>query len=990
MMLAVSPTMTLKNTFANHHVTELSLHPSALAEGSPPPSSASCSNCVIANITVNTGPAGIAYDNQNGDVYVADEGGGLWGINGSTNSVIASPGAGNDPFDVAYDPVNGYLYVVDQGSDSVMVFNGSTNTAVVSSIPVVSIPQCDAYDPADGDIYVAGNGAPSISVINATSNTVTATISMQSGFHPEGPQCITYDNQYREVYVADQNHGVIWIIQGSVVSGQLAMLPVAWGIGYDSLNNEVYVTGVNGNAVYAINPNGGKVTTIGVSGWPDEVAIDTDNGYAYVTDQNSNNVTVIDGATNKVVIPSISMPNIPTGIGYDWSNNEIYVSRWGGDKVAVIATSATPVTLTSVTVTPPSASLPTGGSATFVATPGCSGGTCPAGTTFSWFTSSALGKLNTTTGSGVTFTANNVTGGDTLFVNASLNGITKQAGPVPINITTSVPTLASVSVTPTSVSIPAGTTQNFSATPTCSGGPCPSGTSYVWTLNNSLGSVNPTTGASTTFTAGPTAGSIALKVTATLNGISKQSVAPVTITASSVLTSVTVTPSSPSVTVNGTQGFTATPTCTSMCPGNVAYLWTLNNTLGSVNPTTGSTTTFTAGLTAGAVRLTVTASLNGVTKLANATVTIAPTVPVLSSVSVSPTSITTGVGNSTSFTAHPNCTGGACPSGATYSWALNNTAMGSLSPTTGATETFTAGTTAGSVILYATAYLNGHQATGLAIISITKGIVPTLTGLTLTPSPTALVQVGKSMTFNATPSCSVSPCPSGIVYTWVLNNTLGNLSSTSGLSVVFTAGTSAGATSLTVTAQLNSGSKTATSDVTISSSAVPVITGVTITPGSATVQVNQGQRFTANATCSPGPCPSSTTYTWTLNNSLGNMSPSTGTSTQFTAGSSSGSVTLRVNATFNGKTVISSVVITISQQPTVPPTHSASPSSFLGLPGYDGYILLVAIVAAVAVALVVTLKRRKKTEVNPSPSTGYQGYPESPGYSQQYQYPPGQ
>jgi hypothetical protein len=79
---------------------------------------------------------------------------------------------------------------------------------------------------------------------------------------------------------------------------------------------------------------------------------------------------------------------------------------------------------------------------------------------------------------------------------------------------------------------------------------------------------------------------------------------------------------------------------------------------------------------------------------------------------------------------------------------------------------------------------------------------------------------------------------------------------------------------------------------------------------------------------------------------------------------------LRVNATFNGKTVISSVVITISQ-PTVPLTHSASPSSFLGLPGYDGYILLIVIATVVVVTTVFALTRRKRTESSPPPSAGH-------------------
>ena len=968
---ALSPTMTLKSTFLERRVSEFSLHSDNLAEESYSSSLTPCSNCVITNITVNSGPAGMAFDNRNGNVYVADQGGGLWVINGSTNTVIASPGAGTDPVDVAYDSTNDSLYVADAGSDSVMVFNGSSNSATVSSIPVAAIPACDVYDPADGDVYVASHWTNAITVINATRNTVVTNISMPSGFQVEEPQCMVYSNTSKMVYVADWGDLTVWALQGTIANS-LAINALCWGIAYDGMNGDLYLPESNGNAVTVLNAHyGTTVATIAVAGAPVEATVDNVNGYVYVTDQGSGNVTVVNGATNKVIIPSISVPNLPTGVSYVPTGNEVYVSRAGNSKVAVIAASGASPTLSLVGITPATATLTINGSQTFTATPSCTGGPCPSGVLYSWSLTSGLGMLNSTSGNPVTFTAGTKGGNLSLFVNATLNGISKQAGPIPINITTSVPALASVIVSPPSASILASTTRNFSAIPTCSGGPCPPGTSYAWTLNNSLGSVAPTTGATTNFTAGPTAGSVALTVTATLNGISKQAVAPVTITSTSVLTSVTVTPSSPSVTVNGTQGFTASPTCTSTCPGSVAYSWTLNNTLGSVSPATGSNTTFTAGSTSGIVRVTVVASLSGATKWANATITVTPSVPVLSSVSFSPTSITIGVGNSTSFTAHPNCTGGTCPPGATYAWSLNNTAMGTLTPTTGPTETFMAGNIAGSVLLYATAFLNGVQQTGLAIINITKGTVPMVTGLTLMPSPTVTVQVGKTVNFSTTATCNVSPCPTGIVYSWTLNNTLGNLSSTSGSSVVFTAGTSAGATNLTVTAQLNGGSKTATSDITVTNSAVPVITGVTIAPGSTTVMVNQGQGFSANATCSPGPCPSSTTFAWTLNNSLGSVSPSSGTSTQFMAGGAPGSVTLKVNATFNGKTVTRSATVTITQA-TSPPGNKTAPPTFLGLPGYDGYILLIVVAAAVVAGAVIALARRKKVEAAPSPPGGFQ------------------
>ena len=924
----------------------------------------------VVSVPVGSGPVGLAYDSANGYVYVTNGGSNNISVLSGTK-VIASVPAYNSPWGLAYDAADGYVYATNWGGGSgtwvVTVVNGTRDVANMTySTGGTMAPMGVTYDDTNGTVWVANDAGNGFGVTVLKGLKIVWNIT-----NPSASSGIAFDPSQNYVYTSDRSStGTVDVIDASGTFDSFSVGGFAqpyWDI-YDSFRHQVYVSEYGSNDLMVMN--GTKVTgNITAATSPMGVAVDPISGLLFVTQYGQASVKVINGTQSVVTIP---VGTNPIDAVYDPANGFVYVTNRGSNNVSIIDTGGkASTTLSGVAVSPSSSTLSPNGTQMFTATPSCVGGPCAPSVAYSWSLTNGLGTLSLPSGNPVTFTAGIKGGNLSLFVNATLNGTTKQAGPIPIIITTSVPPLASVSVSPPSASIPTSTTQSFSATPTCSGGPCPSGTSYAWTLNNSQGSVNPTTGTSTTFTAGPTVGSVALTVTATLNGISKQAVAPVTITSTSVLTSVTVTPSSPSVTVNGTQGFTASPTCTSTCPGSVAYSWTLNNTLGSVSPATGSNTTFTAGSTSGIVRVTVVASLSGATKWANATITVTPSVPVLSSVSFSPTSITIGVGNSTSFTAHPNCTGGTCPPGATYAWSLNNTAMGTLTPTTGPTETFMAGNIAGSVLLYATAFLNGVQQTGLAIINITKGTVPMVTGLTLMPSPTVTVQVGKTVNFSTTATCNVSPCPTGIVYSWTLNNTLGNLSSTSGSSVVFTAGTSAGATNLTVTAQLNGGSKTATSDITVTNSAVPVITGVTIAPGSTTVMVNQGQGFSANATCSPGPCPSSTTFAWTLNNSLGSVSPSSGTSTQFMAGGAPGSVTLKVNATFNGKTVTRSATVTITQA-TSPPGNKTAPPTFLGLPGYDGYILLIVVAAAVVAGAVIALARRKKVEAAPSPPGGFQ------------------
>jgi len=86
-------------------------------------------------------------------------------INGANNTVIANITVGTKPAGVAYDPSNGYIYVADSSLYTVSVINGTT---VIANITVGPIPVGVAYDPSNGYIYVANSGSNTVSVINGT------------------------------------------------------------------------------------------------------------------------------------------------------------------------------------------------------------------------------------------------------------------------------------------------------------------------------------------------------------------------------------------------------------------------------------------------------------------------------------------------------------------------------------------------------------------------------------------------------------------------------------------------------------------------------------------------------------------------------------------------------------------------------------------------------------------------------------------------------
>ena len=122
---------------------------------------------VIATIPVGDLPVLIAFNPDNGDMYVANHDSDTVSvIDGQTNTVIGSPiPVGDDPFEIAFNPDNGDMYVTNHNSDTVSVIDGQTNTVIGSPIPVGDGPGGIAFNPDNGDMYVTNDLDDTVSVI---------------------------------------------------------------------------------------------------------------------------------------------------------------------------------------------------------------------------------------------------------------------------------------------------------------------------------------------------------------------------------------------------------------------------------------------------------------------------------------------------------------------------------------------------------------------------------------------------------------------------------------------------------------------------------------------------------------------------------------------------------------------------------------------------------------------------------------------------------
>ncbi len=603
---------------------------------------------------VGPDPVSVAWDASNGDLYVLN-------ANPADNVTVFDPSSGTnvasiplscvindgDADQIAYDGANGNLFVAC--TSSLVVISGSTNR-VVGSVGIGSLGEGVAYDGQNGDLYVSNGLSDNVTVINGASDRIVAWIGV-GGF----PRGIVFDAQSGMIDVANLRGGNVTVIDGSTnrVVGSVAGGARPLGMAFDPRNGLLYEVNVASQNLTVFNgTTEASVGSVDVGMFPGQAAVDLATGYLFVTDEGSGALYIVSAP----VLASVSMvPGAPT--------------------------------------------ISTGTSVTLLASSACMAGACPAGTTYGWSATGALGTFNASAGSVVAFTSGSRIGTATIFLNASLNGRDAEA----VATISVIPGIASVPISPVSAVVGVKGSVDFAASPICTGGGCPAGTVFAWSLTNALGTLNRTTGTSVAVLAGPTGGPTTLFVNATLNGRTVEGTAGITILPT--LASVSVSPSSAVLDVGGSATFSAGSACSGgTCPAGMTFSWSVGGSLGTLNSSSGPVVSFTAGPTEGNASLFLNSTLNGVT-LSGPPVAITID-PVLAGVSVSPGSATLSTGGSVAFLASLRCQGGACPAGTSIDWSLSNN-LGSLSTGIGTATTFTAGTLSGQE----TVFVNASSAT---------------------------------------------------------------------------------------------------------------------------------------------------------------------------------------------------------------------------------------------------------------------------------------
>jgi trimeric autotransporter adhesin len=535
-------------------------------------------------------------------------------------------------------------------------------------------------------------------------------------------------------------------------------------------------------------------------------------------------------------------------------NATITASASGVSSTVAVAVSAPPVgPVASIALSPGAITGIPGNTAQMSAVLTDASGNIVTGVTVSWSSSN-------------TAVATVSSGGLVALVKQGAATIKASAGGVSATIgaTVNAAPVASIALSPASITGVAGNTMQVSAVLKDASGNTVAGQTVSWASSDA------------TIANVSSSGLVTLK---------KQG--STTITASDGSISATV-----AVTVNATPvaAIALSPTTVTGVPGNTAQLSAVpedasGNAMSGVSLTWTSSNTAIATVSSGTVTLvkqgTATITVAGAGVVATAAVTV--NAPAVAAITLSPASVTGVPGNTKQLAAAAQDASGNAISGATVTWSSSSPATATVS-------------SSGLVTLVkpGTATITAASGTVTATAAVTVN-APAVAAIALSPASVTGVP-GNSKQLTATAQDASGNTMSGATVTWSSSSSATATVSSSGMVTLVKQGTA------TITAA--SGSVTATAAVTVNAAAPPAVASVSVAPATTSVVAGKSVQLAVTAKDASGNVITGAAITWSSSSTGVATVSGTGLVQALAAG------TVIISATSGGHVATANVTVT--------------------------------------------------------------------------------
>ncbi|WP_144941335.1 fibronectin type III domain-containing protein [Paenibacillus sp. 32O-W] len=328
------------------------------------------------SVSVGDYPESIAIDHAANQVYIAHaNAGGVSVINGDTDILKNTIPFNDYLVGIAVNPITHKIYAIGLSNRLALIIDGKNQT-IEKSVPVQSKPKNVVVNPVTNKIYVTANDG--VTVIDGDTNNSLGTLAVDIG---EGDAPLVVNPVTNKIYAGSKNKNNVSVIDGT----RTDISRIGTGnnprfVAINPFTQKAYVTNAGsrevtivdlkskelnivknlnvgeGSIAAAVNPMTNRiyvvhdsapsfvtvidgnddtiVTTVPVGGSPSAIAVNPITNQIYVANNQSNSVTVIDGASNsKSTVP---VGSGPVHVAVHPLTNKVYVTNSQDGTVSVI------------------------------------------------------------------------------------------------------------------------------------------------------------------------------------------------------------------------------------------------------------------------------------------------------------------------------------------------------------------------------------------------------------------------------------------------------------------------------------------------------------------------------------------------------------------------------------------------------------------------------------------------------------------------------
>jgi YVTN family beta-propeller protein len=284
---------------------------------------------VNAEVGVTDGPKGVVVNTRNGKAYAAFPDLGVVKIVNGVAGPVVTLKTGANVKNLTMDPRSGRVYAMNRGPGTISVIDPDTD-AIIDTLKA-DRGSLTALNPVTDKLYVSASTGTDPFVIDLATKSSTTIHAGTEG------NALSIDVKANKIYFVGYQDNFLTVVDGATNEPARIEVPGVhqWDSALDEMNGRLYLPTPNNDAVTIIDTRTSAVSMVGTGAVPIAAAVNNVTNRVYVVNYASSNVTVIDGASNRV-IATVPVGLWPQQIAVNTRTNMAYVVNTHANSVSVI------------------------------------------------------------------------------------------------------------------------------------------------------------------------------------------------------------------------------------------------------------------------------------------------------------------------------------------------------------------------------------------------------------------------------------------------------------------------------------------------------------------------------------------------------------------------------------------------------------------------------------------------------------------------------